>query len=440
MTKIGFVSLGCAKNLVDTEKLLARLVDAGYEITPDEAEADIMIINTCAFIESAKQESIDTIIDMGWLKKNHKLKGIVVCGCLAERYGPEIQRDLPEADAVVGVGSIEKIEEAVKAVENGKKGFFSRLDKESAPIGGDRIVTTGSYAYLKVAEGCDNRCTYCVIPMIRGKMRSRTVEDIVEEAKDMDKLGVKELCLIAQDLSRYGLDIYGRYALPELIRKITSETSIPWIRLLYLYPDKITDELIEEIRTNPRVVKYADIPIQHISEHVLKDMGRHGGPEIIKSAVRRFREAIPDITLRTTVMVGFPGETEEDFQELCDFVKETRFDRLGAFTYSPEEGSAAFKMGDPVDAQTKQDRYDRIMMLQSDISAERNRRMLHKKIRVLCEGYDVPAECYVGRSESDAPDVDGKVFFTSDKKISEGKFVTVRVTQADDYDLIGEKI
>ena len=439
MAKVGFVSLGCSKNLVDTETMLARVAEAGYEITPEAEDADVVIINTCAFIQSAKEESIETIIDIGWLKEHHKLKGIVVCGCMAERYGEQIKNELPEVDCIVGLGSIDEIVTAVKKAEKGEK-MYVHADKELSPLGGDRVLTTGAMAYLKIAEGCDNRCTYCAIPLIRGKMRSRPMEDIVEEAKDLEKLGVKELCIIAQDTSRYGLDLYGDYKLAELIRKISSATTIPWIRLLYLYPDKITDELIEEMKNNPRVVKYADIPIQHISDNMLKAMGRHGGKEVVTSAINRLRAAIPDVTLRTTVMVGFPGETEEDFAELCDFVKKTKFDRLGAFTYSPEEDTAAAEFDGQIDEQVKQDRYDAIMQIQLDISAARNRKLIGRKMRVLCENFDIPAEVYVGRSEADAPDVDGKVFFVSDKKIRDGQFVTVRINEAEDYDLIGEVV
>lgn len=439
MAKVGFVSLGCSKNLVDTETMLARIAEAGYEITPEAEDADVVIINTCAFIQSAKEESIETIIDIGWLKEHHKLKGIVVCGCMAERYGAEIKNELPEVDCIVGLGSVDEIVNAVKKAEKGEK-MYVHADKELSPLGGDRVLTTGAMAYLKIAEGCDNRCTYCAIPLIRGKMRSRPMEDIVEEAKDLEKLGVKELCIIAQDTSRYGLDLYGDYKLAELIRKISSATQIPWIRLLYLYPDKITDELIEEMKSNPRVVKYADIPIQHISDNMLSAMGRHGGKEVVRSAISRLRAAMPDVTLRTTVMVGFPGETEEDFEELCDFVKKTKFDRLGAFTYSPEEDTAAAELDNQIDEQVKQDRYDTIMQIQLDISAARNRKLIGRKMRVLCENFDIPAECYVGRSEADAPDVDGKVFFVSDKKLREGQFVTVRINEAEDYDLIGEAL
>ncbi|MBR5817723.1 MAG: 30S ribosomal protein S12 methylthiotransferase RimO, partial [Clostridia bacterium] len=341
MTKVGFISLGCSKNLVDTEVMLRTLYDNGFEITPNEEEAEIVVVNTCGFIESAKKESIDNILDIAWLKENGKCKHIIATGCLVERYRDEVMKELPELDAILGVGSLADIAEACKAVIRGEK-YSSFRDKNTSPLGGERILTTAEHtAYLKIAEGCDNLCTYCAIPLIRGKLRSRKIEDIVKEAVDLEKMGVKELNLIAQDTSRYGLDLYGEYSLARLVRAITDNTEIPWIRLLYCYPDKITDELIEELKNNPRLVKYMDIPIQHISDPVLKRMNRHGGSELIKSTVKRLRESVPGITLRTTAMVGFPGESEEDFEQLCKFVKEARFDRFGAFTYSPEEGTAA---------------------------------------------------------------------------------------------------
>lgn len=441
--KIGFVSLGCAKNLVDTETMLARLASAGYEITPDETEADVIIVNTCAFIESAKRESIDNILDVAWLKEHRSLKGIIVTGCLAERYKDDIFTEIPEVDAVVGIGGEKSIVEAVASVLN-KKRFSDYFDKEKSLLGGERVVTTPDYtAYLKIAEGCDNRCTYCAIPFIRGGFRSRTMEDIIAEAKDLEALGVKELNLIAQDTSRYGLDIYGKYSLAELAHRITEETSIPWVRLLYCYPDKITDELIAEMRNNPRIVKYLDIPIQHISDKVLRAMNRHGDSAMIKDAVARVRAAIPDITLRTTLIVGFPGETQEDFDKLCEFVKEAKFDRLGAFTYSREEDTPAYDLPDQIDEQVKQDRYDIIMKEQMHIAAEKNEALVGKKLRVLCEGYDQAAEIYYGRGQGDAPDIDTKVYFSNPagaKRISAGEFVSVIIEKTVDYDLVGRAI
>ncbi len=438
MSKIGFVSLGCSKNTVDTEVMLHRLMSAGYEITPEPTEADIVVINTCAFIESAKQESIDNILDIAYLKEHHSLRGIIVCGCLGERYGEEILEEMPEVDAVLGTGSYDDIVEAVRAVESKKKGYFSHKDKNCAVLGGERVLTTGEgMAYLKIAEGCDNKCTYCAIPSIRGKFRSRSMEDIVSEAVELDSMGIKELNIIAQDTSRYGLDLYGEYKLSELVERILEETNIPWIRLLYLYPDKITDELISVIKNNERVVKYADIPIQHISDKMLSAMNRHGDSGMIRDAIARLRREIPDITLRTTAIVGFPGETDEDFSELCDFIKEVRFDRFGAFTYSSEEGTAAAELAPQIDEQTKQDRYDIIMREQLYISADKTAEKVGKTLKVFCEGYDPVSETYFGRSEGDAPDVDGKIFFTSKKKLSEGVFVNVKITEALDYDLVG---
>ncbi len=438
--KIGFVSLGCSKNLLDTEVMLARLASAGYSITPDETEADVVIINTCAFIESAKKESIDNILDIAWLKEHEHLKGIVVAGCLSERYRDSIFEEMPEVDAIIGVGSVDKIEEAVESVlENKKYSHFG--DKNSCMLGGERIVTTPEYtAYLKVGEGCDNKCTYCAIPAIRGKFRSRPIEDLVAEAKELESLGVKELNIIAQDTSRYGLDLYKEYSLARLVREICEGTSIPWIRLLYCYPDKITDELVEEFRTNDRLVKYIDLPIQHISDTVLKRMNRHGDGKMIRDTISRLRKAVPDIVIRTTVMVGFPGETEEEFSELCEFVRETKFDRLGAFTYSREEDTPAYDMPDQVDEQVKQERYDIIMREQLHITEEKNRELIGKTVKVICEAYDPAAEVYYGRGTADAPDIDTKVYFRPEigkKRIKPGEFVDVKIDDVVDYDLIG---
>ncbi len=440
MTKIGFISLGCSKNLVDTEVMLKKLYDAGFEITPDETEAEIIIINTCGFIESAKQESIDNILDAEKLKEWGKCRHIVATGCLVERYREEVMKELPEIDALVGVGSLDDIVNACRAVMRGEK-FTSFKDKNTAPLGGERILTTAEHtAYLKIAEGCDNKCTYCAIPLIRGKMRSRTIEDIVAEARDLEALGVKELNLIAQDTTRYGLDIYGEYSLAKLVRAITEKTQIPWIRLLYCYPDKITDELIDELASNPRLLKYMDIPIQHISDKVLLAMNRHGTSHLIKETVKKLRERVPGITLRTTAMVGFPGEGEEEFAELCEYIKEAKFERFGAFTYSPEEGTEAVKLGDTVDEQTKQDRYDILMQTQLTVTEELGAESIGRTLEVLTDGFDTVAEIYYGRSRADAPDVDGRVYFKSKKKTAEGELVTVRIDEALDYDLIGERI
>ena len=438
MTKVGFISLGCCKNLVDTEVMLYNLHAAGFEITPDEEEAEIIVINTCGFIESAKGEAIDNILDAAELKKYGKCRHIIATGCLVERYREEVMKELPEVDALVGIGSLSDIADACRAVMRGEK-YTSFRDKETSALGGDRIITTEPHtAYLKVSEGCDNLCTYCAIPLIRGKHRSRTIEDIVKEAKDLERMGVKEVNLIAQDTTRYGLDIYGEYSLARLVRAITEETNIPWIRLLYCYPDKITDELIEEFHTNDRLVKYMDIPVQHISDSVLKRMNRHGGKALILDAIKKLRCQVPDIILRTTAMVGFPGETDEDFIELCEFVKETKFDRFGAFTFSPEEGTPAAEMDDQIDEQVKQDRYDILMQTQLTVSEEKNAEKIGSTLTVLCDGFDRIAEIYYGRSYADAPDVDGKVYFKSKNAVNPGEFVKVVITEALDYDLIGE--
>ena len=440
--KVGFVSLGCSKNQIDTERMLAKVAEAGYEITGEDIEADVIIVNTCAFIESAKQESIDNILDVAWLKKHRKLKGIVVTGCLAERYRDEIFQELPEVDAIIGVGSLNDIVPAVEAAYKGKK-YSSYGDKNTSELGGNRIITTPHYtAYLKIAEGCDNHCTYCAIPMIRGKFRSRPIEEIVEEAKELERMGIKELNLIAQDTSRYGLDIYGDYALAKLVKAITKATQIPWIRLLYCYPDKITDELLEEYKTNPRLVKYIDLPIQHISDRVLKAMNRHGDGALIRDTVARIRKAVPDMAIRTTAIVGFPGETEEEFNELCEFIKETKFTHFGAFPYSAEEGTPAAALPDQIDEQTKQDRYDIIMSTQLPNVEAYNKSMLEKRVKVVVEGFDPVSEAFFGRSAADAPDIDGKIYFTAapGQQLKLGSFVFVRIKEVIDYDLLGVKI
>ena len=438
MTKVGFISLGCSKNLVDSEVMLHNLRTAGFEITPNEEEAEIIVINTCGFIESAKREAIDNILDAAYLKENGNCRHIIATGCLVERYREEVMNELPEIDALVGIGSLDDIAEACKAVMRGEK-YTSFKDKETSYLGGERIITTGPHtAYIKVSEGCDNLCTYCAIPLIRGKHRSRPIEDIVAEAKSLERKGIKEINLIAQDTTRYGLDLYGEYSLARLVKEITKETNIPWIRLLYCYPDKITDELIDELRTNDRLLKYMDIPVQHISDSVLHRMNRHGGKALIMDAIKRLREGVPGIILRTTAMVGFPGETDEDFSELCEFVKTVKFERFGAFTFSPEEGTKAADMEDQIDEQIKQDRYDCLMQTQLTVSEEKTAEMVGRTLQVLCDGYDSESEVYYGRSYADAPDVDGKVYFKSDKLVSVGDFVDIYITEALDYDLVGE--
>ncbi len=444
--KIGFVSLGCPKNQLDTEVMLHEVATAGYEITPEDIDADVIIVNTCAFIESAKKEAIDNILDVAWLKKNRHLKAIIVTGCLAERYGEEIFKELPEVDAVLGVGSIHNIVEAIEAVTTKKKKgssqkYFSHEDKNAVRLGGDRVLTTPDYtAYLKIAEGCDNRCAYCAIPSIRGKFRSRPMEDLIAEAKQLEGLGVKELVIVAQDITRYGLDLYGKYALAELLEKLTAETSIPWLRLLYCYPDKITDELIAVMRDNPRVLKYIDLPLQHISDRMLSSMNRHGDGAMIRSVLEKLRREVPGIVIRTTFIAGFPGETEEDFEELCRFIKEQRFDHAGVFAYSREEDTPAYDFPDQIDEQVKQDRVDILMRAQMEINEELNREKIGTTVDVICEDYDPVAEVHFGRSAADAPEIDGKVYFRADTRVAPGTFVRVKVRKVIDYDLYGNLV
>ncbi len=440
--KVGFISLGCPKNQLDTEVMLHEVLDAGYEITPDETEADVVIVNTCAFIESAKKEAIDNILDVAWLKKNRGLKAIIVTGCLAERYGEEIFKELPEVDAVLGVGSIHHIVEAIQAVTAKKKGsrakYFSHDDRDAVALGGDRVLTTPDFAaYLKIAEGCDNRCTYCAIPAIRGKFRSRPMEELVAEAKQLESLGVRELTLIAQDITRYGMDLYGAYSLAALIRRITAETAIPWIRLLYCYPDKITDDLVAELRDNPRLLKYIDLPLQHISDPILRRMNRRGDSTVIRDVLAKLRREVPGIVIRTTFIVGFPGETEADFSALCAFIKEQKFDHAGAFAYSREENTTAYDFPDQIDEQVKQDRLDVLMRLQTEINESLNREKIGAVIDVLCEDYDPVAEVHYGRSTADAPEIDGKVYFKAPSRVAPGTFVRVKVQEVVDYDLYG---
>lgn len=441
-TKIGFVSLGCSKNLMDTEVMLAELAKAGYEITPEDTEADIIILNTCGFIQDAKAEAIENILDIAWLKTNAKLKGLIVCGCLVQRYGKDILKQFPEIDAVVSVGSIHDITEAVRAVERGER-YSSLKAPEEAALGGDRIVTTPEhYAYLKIAEGCDNRCTYCAIPDIRGKFRSRPIEELVAEAKDMEEIGAKELVLIAQDTTRYGQDIYGEYCLDKLIRRITDETSIPWIRILYCYPDKITDGLLKEFKENDRLVKYIDMPIQHISDTVLKRMNRHGGSEVIKNSIKALREACPDITIRSTVIVGFPGETDAHFEELMSFLKETKINKLGAFEYSREDGTPAAAFSGQVSKAKKAERYKAVMMQQDEITDEYNASRVGAEQTVIIEGYDPVSETYYSRGAEDAPEIDGKIYIIGSKKdaFAAGQFVKVKILSTLDGDLVSEAV
>ena len=438
--KVGFVSLGCPKNLMNTERMLALLAAEGFEIVAEDVEADVMVINTCAFIESAKSEAIDSILDIAWLKEHHTLKGIVVAGCLPQRYGDEILKELPEVNCIIGTGSVEKICEAVRAAYHGTS-YRSFDDIHTAPFGGERVVTTPEhFAYLQISEGCDNCCTYCVIPSIRGKFRSRPMSELVEEATELAELGIKELCLIAQDTTRYGEDLYGTYALDSLISELSQIEGIEWIRLLYCYPDRITDGLIEEIANNPKVVKYIDMPIQHINDEILTRMNRRGDKAQILEVIGKLRERVPGIILRSTVIVGFPGETNAQFEELRKFLKEIRFERLGVFPYSREEGTPAYDFPDQVSEKVKEKRHDILMEQQERIHNECNEAFLGQTLQVICEGYDPVSESFYGRSYADAYDIDGKIFFSSSKNVHEGQFVNVTITEVMDYDLLGKAI
>lgn len=441
MSKIGFVSLGCPKNLLDTEVMLGELAAAGYEITPEETDADIIVVNTCAFIESAKKESIDNILDIAWLKENGKLKGLVVTGCLAERYRDEILKEFPEVDAVLGTGSVHSIVKAVKEIEGGKR-YSEYLDKNTVELGGDRIVTTPSdaYAYLKISEGCNNVCTYCAIPYIRGKFRSRPIDELVTEAKELCDMGVKEIVVIGQDTTAYGIDLYGEYKLHELLNRLAKETDVSWLRVLYCYPDKITDELIEEFKTNEKLVKYIDLPVQHINSRILKKMNRRGDEDLVRSVIKKLR-TVEGMVIRSTAIVGFPTESEEEFTQLCEFVKEVKFDSFGAFPYSREEGTIAYDFDGQIDEQVKQDRYDIIMREQLSVIEEVSKKHIGTVQRVLCEGFDPVSESYFGRTYQHAPDIDGKVFFFSKIKHRVGDFVDVEIMDTlDDYDLSGRAI
>lgn len=440
--RIGIVSLGCAKNQVDAEMMLFTLKQSGYKIVADPAMADVVIVNTCGFIESAKQESIDEIIELGKLKAEGKIKRIIVTGCLAERYQHMVKEQLYEVDAVLGIGANEDIAEVVKKSLEGEQTELYP-DKLCLPLNGGRIQSTPPhYAYLKLGDGCDNRCTYCAIPLIRGKFRSRTIESVIEEAKQLVAGGVKELILIAQDTTRYGIDLYGELVLPKLLDALCEIEDLKWIRLLYCYPDEITDELIDCMARQEKVLNYIDVPLQHCSNRVLKAMNRRGTKETIVDVINKLRNKIPDIVLRTTFICGFPGETEEEFTELAEFVKETKFQRLGCFVYSQEEDTPASEFENQIDDEVKQRRAEIIMEQQMQIMEEYCQSLNGKTIEVVCEGYDRYAECYFGRTMADSPDVDGKVFFNviGDRKPAVGEFVKVEIDDFLDCDPIGTMV
>ncbi len=434
--KTAIVSLGCSKNLIDSEVMVQSILNDAYEITDDLATAEVIIINTCGFIESAKQESIDTILEMAQYKDSGSCKLLIASGCMAERYKEELMKELPELDAVVGTGDYKDITDIIKRALAGEKvvryGHQELVDIDKLPR---RISTFGASAYLKIAEGCDNRCSYCIIPSLRGRYRSRRFEDIIEEAVELSRNGIRELNVIAQDITRYGKDLYGSYRLSELIKALAAIQGIEWIRLMYSYPDEFNDELIKTMAEEEKVCKYLDIPIQHASDRILKGMRRRSSREKILQLITKLRTSMPDITLRTSLIVGFPGETEEDFRELYDFVAQVKFNRLGVFAYSREEDTPAYDMPDQVAEEVKQERLDKIMVLQRDISLENNNRLMGKTLKVLIEGFSEGQ--YFGRSYMDAPEIDGKVYFKSGKNLLPGDFCRVIITEAYEYDLVG---
>ena len=439
--KILFISLGCDKNLVDSEVMLGLLDSKGYQIVDDETEADIIVINTCCFIHDAKEESIQTILEMAELKTEGKLKALIVTGCLAQRYQQEIIDEIPEVDAVLGTTSYDKIVEAIEEALAGN-GHVTMESIDALPlVDTKRLVTTGGhFAYLKIAEGCDKHCTYCIIPKLRGNFRSVPMERLIKEAEELADAGVKELILVAQETTLYGKDIYGEKSLHKLLKEICKVDGIQWIRVLYCYPEEIYDELIQVIKEEDKICKYLDLPIQHASDAILKRMGRRTSKAQLVEIVEKLRTEIPDITLRTTLITGFPGETEEQHEELMEFVDEMEFDRLGVFTYSPEEDTPAAAMANQIEESVKEDRQADLMELQQEIAFELAEEMIGKEVMVMIEGKVADENAYVGRTYKDAPNVDGLIFVECDELLMSGDFAKVRVTGAMDYDLIGEII
>ena len=437
--KILFVSLGCDKNLVDTENMLGILKNKGFEFTDDEWEADIIAINTCCFIGDAKQESINTILEMAEHKKDARCKVLVVAGCLAHRYQDEIIKEIPEVDAFVGTSSYDKIADMINSVleEKGISNFVEDANRMPM-VEAYRIVTTpGYYEYLKIAEGCDKHCTYCVIPKVRGSFRSFPIEYLVNQTKKLVEGGVKEIILVAQETTLYGVDLYGKKSLPKLLHNLGLIEGLEWIRILYCYPEEINDELIEAIKNEPKVCHYLDMPIQHASDNILKRMGRRTSKQELTDIVAKLRREIPDIALRTTLITGFPGETDVDHEEVMQFIDECEFDRLGVFTYSREEDTVAAQMPDQIDEEIKEKYRDELMQLQQEISADRSAAMIGRIVRVMIEGFIPEDNTYVGRSYKDAPNVDGLVFVECDRELMSGDFIDVKITGSTEYDLIG---
>ena len=430
-------SLGCSKNLIDSEQMLGLLEQSGYEIVENEEDADILIVNTCTFIESAKMESIECILELAQYKKTGHCKYLIVTGCLAQRYKEQILSELPEVDAVIGTNEYDKIADVIRSLDEEQE---KRLFCAETPLlcETSRLRSTPGYtAYLKIAEGCDNHCTYCVIPSIRGRYRSRRMEDIISEAKELAADGVKELVVIAQDTTRYGKDLYGEYRLAELLRELCHIDNIEWVRVHYCYPEIVTDKLIDVFAEESKLCNYFDIPIQHCSDGILKRMGRRTNKKQITELIAQIRHRLPDAVIRTSLIVGFPGETEEEFEELRQFVEETKFDRLGVFAYSREEDTPAYDMDNQIDEEEKERRRELLMMVQSEISQQLNEDKIGKIVRVLVEGKDEIIKSYYGRTYADSIEIDGKVFFKSDKPLKEGDFASVKIEQVLEYDLFG---
>ena len=439
--KILFISLGCDKNLVDTEVMLGLLASRGYEMTDDETQADIIVINTCCFIHDAKEESIQNILEMAEYKKSGRAKALIVTGCLAQRYRQEILDEIPEVDEVLGTTAYDKILDAVDAALAGKQEvMLSDIDALPLPDTKRLVTTGGHFAYLKIAEGCDKHCTYCIIPKIRGNFRSVPMERLVKEAEGLAEQGVKELILVAQETTLYGKDLYGEKSLHVLLRELAKISGIRWIRILYCYPEEITDELIQVMKEEPKVCHYLDLPIQHANDEILKRMGRRTSKQELVDIIGKLRREIPDICLRTTLITGFPGETKEQHEELMDFVDEMEFDRLGVFTYSPEEDTPAAVMPDQIDEEVKEKRQAELMELQQDIAFDNAQDMVDREVLVMIEGKVADENAYVGRTYRDAPNVDGLIFINTDEELLSGDFARVKVTGAVDYDLIGELI
>lgn len=438
---VGMISLGCPKNQVDAEIMLKKLVDAGYILVKEATKADVVIVNTCGFIEDAKKESIDAILEMADLKEDGLLKKIIVTGCLAQRYSDEIFTEIPEVDGVIGIGANGDIVAACDALFENDEAYSSFPEKEQLPLNGGRILTTPEYtAYLKIAEGCSNRCSYCAIPSIRGDFRSREMEDILTEANMLCEKGVKEIVLVAQDTTKYGEDLYGELRLPELLCELNKIEKLQWIRLLYCYPDRITDELIDAIAENEKVCHYIDMPMQHADGDILKAMNRKGDKESLLKLVEKIRERIPDVVLRSTFITGFPGETEEAFTTLSEFINEARLDRVGCFAYSREEGTPAYDFDDQIDPEVAAERAEVIMNQQYTIAEEKLDEYIGKTLDVLVEGYDPYTDSYYGRTYMDAPDIDNNVVLTSGYRIDDGDMVPVEIFDKDEYSLIGEAV